>query len=178
MLNFVKASFTLNWRDILLTFYIYYNLFSFVASMYVMFHPLLYSESILFHNKFVPTFLRWQQWALRVACLLLQCRAADLLLLASGQHTEPQDIHFRHTRNQCRGSGSGSAIPHVFGPPGSESGSISKGYGSGSGSFYHEAKIVRKTLISNVLCLLFDFFLWKIFYVKVSSKSNLHKNFS
>jgi hypothetical protein len=30
--------------------------------------------------------------------------------------------------------------PHAFGPP-----------GSGSGSFYHEAKIVRKTLISTVL---------------------------
>ncbi len=27
--------------------------------------------------------------------------------------------------------------PHVFGPPGSRSGSISQRYGSGSGSFYH-----------------------------------------
>ena len=35
--------------------------------------------------------------------------------------------------------------PHVFGPPGSGSGSISQSYGSGS--FYHKAKIVRKTLI-------------------------------
>jgi hypothetical protein len=35
--------------------------------------------------------------------------------------------------------------PHVFGPPGS--GSTSQRYGSGSGSFYHHAKIVRKTLI-------------------------------
>jgi hypothetical protein len=34
--------------------------------------------------------------------------------------------------------------PHVFGPPGS--GSTSQRYGSGSGSFYHHAKIVRKTL--------------------------------
>jgi hypothetical protein len=33
--------------------------------------------------------------------------------------------------------------PHVFGPPGS--GSTSQRYGSGS--FYHHAKIVRKTLI-------------------------------
>jgi hypothetical protein len=39
--------------------------------------------------------------------------------------------------------------PHVFGPQGS--GSISQRYGSGSGSFYHKAKIVRKTLISTVL---------------------------
>ncbi len=39
--------------------------------------------------------------------------------------------------------------PHVFGPPGS--GFISQRYGSGSGfgsgSFYHHAKIVKKTLI-------------------------------
>jgi hypothetical protein len=37
--------------------------------------------------------------------------------------------------------------PHVFGPPGSES--IRQRYGSGS--FYHKAKIVRKTLIPTVL---------------------------
>jgi hypothetical protein len=35
--------------------------------------------------------------------------------------------------------------PHVSGPPGS--GSISQRYGSGSGSLYHQAKILRKTLI-------------------------------
>jgi hypothetical protein len=44
---------------------------------------------------------------------------------------------------------------HVFGPPGSRSGSISQRYvsesDSGSGSFYHHAKIVRKTLISPIL---------------------------
>ncbi len=39
--------------------------------------------------------------------------------------------------------------PYVFGPPGS--GSISQRYGSGSGSFYHQAKIVRKALIPTVL---------------------------
>jgi hypothetical protein len=39
--------------------------------------------------------------------------------------------------------------PHVFGPPGS--GSTSQRYGSGSGSFYQQAKIVRKTLIPTVL---------------------------
>jgi hypothetical protein len=37
--------------------------------------------------------------------------------------------------------------PHVFGPPGS--GSISQRYGSGS--LYHQAKMVRKTLIPTVL---------------------------
>ena len=36
-----------------------------------------------------------------------------------------------------------SPDPRVFGPPGS--GSISQRYGSGSRSFYHQAKIVRKT---------------------------------
>ncbi len=52
------------------------------------------------------------------------------------------------------GSGSGPLVkgmvpdpdppdPRVFGP----SGSTSQRYGSGSGSFYHHAKIVRKTLI-------------------------------
>ena len=41
--------------------------------------------------------------------------------------------------------------PHVFGPPGSESRSTSQRYGSGSGSFYHHAKIVRKTLIPTIL---------------------------
>jgi hypothetical protein len=37
--------------------------------------------------------------------------------------------------------------PHVFEPPGS--GSISQRYGSGS--FYHHAKIVRKTLVPIIL---------------------------
>jgi hypothetical protein len=41
--------------------------------------------------------------------------------------------------------------PHVFGPPGSGSGSISQKYGSGSGSFYHQAQKVRKTLIPTAL---------------------------
>jgi hypothetical protein len=41
--------------------------------------------------------------------------------------------------------------PHVFGPPGSGSGSTSQRYGSGSGPFYHQAKIVRKTLIPTAL---------------------------
>jgi hypothetical protein len=41
--------------------------------------------------------------------------------------------------------------PHVFGPPGSVTESISQRYGSGSGSFYQQAKIVRKTLILTVL---------------------------
>ncbi len=44
--------------------------------------------------------------------------------------------------------------PYVVGPPGP--GSISMRYGSGSGTLYHQAKTVRKTLIPDVLLL----FLW------------------
>jgi len=48
--------------------------------------------------------------------------------------------------------------PHVFGPPGS--GSTSQRYGSGS--FYHHAKIVRKTLIPSILWLFLTFYLRKM----------------
>ncbi len=66
--------------------------------------------------------------------------------------------------------------PDVFKPPGSGFGSISQSYGSGSGSFYHKAKLVRKTLISTVLGLLFDFLSLKN-DKNVPSKSNTQKNF-
>jgi hypothetical protein len=56
-------------------------------------------------------------------------------------------------------------IQMFFGPPGSASGSIS--HGSGSGSFYHQAKILR---------LLYDFLSLKN-DVNVPSKSNKQKNF-
>jgi hypothetical protein len=42
----------------------------------------------------------------------------------------------------------GDPYPDVFGPPGFES--VSASYESGSGSFYHQAKIVRKTFIPPV----------------------------
>jgi len=62
---------------------------------------------------------------------------------------------------QCYGSGSGSIGSVCFGHPGSASGSVSHKYGSGSGfgsgSFHHQAKIVRITLISSVMWLLCDF---------------------
>ncbi len=45
--------------------------------------------------------------------------------------------------------------PYVFGSPRSGAGSVSQRYGSGF--FYHQAKIIRKTLIPTVLWLLFDF---------------------
>jgi hypothetical protein len=60
--------------------------------------------------------------------------------------------------------------PHVFGPSGS--GSTSQRYGSGS--FYHHAKIVRKTLIPTILLIFFDFLSLKN-DVNVPSKSNKQK---
>jgi hypothetical protein len=51
---------------------------------------------------------------------------------------------------------------------------VSQRYGSGSGSFYLQAKIVRKTLISTVLLLLFYFSPLKN-DVKVPSKINCNK---
>jgi hypothetical protein len=50
------------------------------------------------------------------------------------------------------------------------------GSGSGSGSFYHTAKIVRKTLIPTVWRLLYDFLTLKN-DVNVLSKSSKQKNF-
>jgi hypothetical protein len=60
--------------------------------------------------------------------------------------------------------------PHAFGPPGS--GSICQR----SGSVYHQAKIVRKTPIPNVLWLLWDILSMKD-DLNVPSKSNKQKNF-
>jgi hypothetical protein len=64
---------------------------------------------------------------------------------------------------------------HVFGPPGSGS-PTSQSYRSGSGSIYHKAKIVRKTLIPLVLGLLVDFLSLKN-DVNVPSISKKQKNF-
>jgi hypothetical protein len=50
--------------------------------------------------------------------------------------------------------------PHVFGPPGYRSRSITQRYGSGS--FYNHAKIVRKMLIPTILVLFETFYLRKI----------------
>jgi len=70
------------------------------------------------------------------------------------------------------------ADPHVFEPPGSGSGTINQRYGSGSGSFYHYAKIVIKALISTVLWLLLTFYLLKmmLMYIqKVIWRNNFFK---
>ncbi len=64
--------------------------------------------------------------------------------------------------------------PYVFGPPGS--GSSSQRYGSGSRSFYHHTKIVKKSWFClPFLWLLFDFLSVKTI-VNVPSKSNKQKN--
>jgi hypothetical protein len=60
------------------------------------------------------------------------------------------------------------SVADVLGPPGS--GSISQRFGSGSGSFYHQAKIVLKKLDSYYFVTLFDFLSFKT-DVNVSSKS-------
>ncbi len=64
--------------------------------------------------------------------------------------------------------------PYVFGPPVSESGFISQRYGSGS--FFHQAKIVRKTLIPAILLILFDFLSLKN-YLNVPPKVISRKTF-
>jgi hypothetical protein len=65
--------------------------------------------------------------------------------------------------------------PYVFIPPGS--GSISQRFGSGSGSFYHQANIVRR----NLILLLNDFFSTFLSfknYVNGPLKTNQQKTFS
>ncbi len=64
---------------------------------------------------------------------------------------------------------------YVFRPHGPGSGSISQKYWSGSGSYYHQAKIVRKTLIPNALWPLFDFLSLKN-EINVPLKNKKQKN--
>jgi hypothetical protein len=64
-------------------------------------------------------------------------------------------------------------IRMVFGPRGS--GSISTMYGAGYGSFYNQAKIVKKTLIPIFVLLLYDFLSLKNCITNVASKSKMKK---
>jgi hypothetical protein len=72
---------------------------------------------------------------------------ADLSAKDGSQETMVNLLGKSHRRRPPPPLREGSSVadpdPRVFGPPGS--GSISQRYGSGSGSFYHYAKIVRKT---------------------------------
>ncbi len=63
-------------------------------------------------------------------------------------------------------------VPKVFGPHGS----VNQRYGSGSESFHHQAKIVRKIFIFNVLWIIYDFLSLKN-DVNVPVKSKKEKNY-
>ena len=60
-------------------------------------------------------------------------------------------VHISLITNHFLFTCSSVADPDVFG-----SGSNSQRYGSGSGSLYHQAKIVRNTFLPTVMGLLFD----------------------
>jgi hypothetical protein len=60
---------------------------------------------------------------------------------------EHESMKSMRTRALKSGVADPDLDPYVLGPPGSGSGSISDGHGSESGSFFQQAKIVRKTLI-------------------------------
>ncbi len=107
--------------------------------------------------------------------------STTLVKAESGPKRTDEALSYMHNKkNQCCESGSeygsGSVGSICFGPLGSAFGSISQrygyGYGSGNGSrsFYHQAKIVRKTLIPTVLRLLYNFLSSKN-YVNVPRKS-------
>jgi hypothetical protein len=69
-----------------------------------------------------------------------------LHFLRRSQAVNPGVLQTTQHKRQTSGA---DPDPDVFGP--SRSGSGSTRYGSGSESFYHQAKIVRKTLIPTVL---------------------------
>ncbi len=91
----------------------------------------------------------WRQWHSPLISLM-----AAFIVLSALAHTQKVSV--------------ADPDPSVSGPPGS--GSVSRRYGSWS--FYHQAKIVRKTLISTVLWYLYDFYLWK-WCRKLKRKKNL-----
>jgi hypothetical protein len=59
--------------------------------------------------------------------------------------------------NFCVGTSVPDQEPKYFGPPGS--GSVSQRYGTGS--FHHQAKIVRKPFISTVLLLFYTYLIFE-----------------
>jgi hypothetical protein len=102
----------------------------------------------------------WRMFYLILICLLLMVFAHSLYLQilqlkqVLGCPTQDLTSEFYMMR-QSSVADPDPPDPHVFGPPGS--GSTSQRYGSGSGScsgsgsLYHRAKKVRKTLIPTIL---------------------------
>ncbi len=89
-----------------------------------------------------------------------------------------QSIH-RHPQNIYSRMWSASFSPVQQTEFGSGSGSISQSYGSGSKSFFHQAKIVRKTLIPTVFVTI-TYYLWKLmkmYLQKVIIRKNFFLNF-
>ncbi len=95
-------------------------------------------RSNLFCIKLAQQRSRGQDWYtfIYINSLFLSC------LFFNRKNAEKQ---FKATAMQC------NALSNLQACSGSESGSISQRYGSGSGSFYQQAKIVRKPLIPTVL---------------------------
>ncbi len=81
--------------------------------------------------------------------------------LPLGPYASTRALHMRYLSSNVAGPDPSDL--YDFGPP-----------GSGSGSFTHQAKIVRRTLIPTVLWLLFDFLSFKN-DENVLSKSNKQK---
>ncbi len=109
-----------------------------------------------------------------------QCRK-DFCSLLSGRGTAcagwtSASHPYLHTGEKISKTSVADPDPYVYGPPESESWSISQRYDPDPDPPIIEAKIVRKTLIPTVLWLLFDFLSLKN-DVNIPSKSNKQKTF-
>jgi hypothetical protein len=93
--------------------------------------------------------------AVSLFCTMNCARSPTIFELGVTCTTDVELVFMVHTSVADPNPGPDPTDPRVFGPPGY--GSISQRYGSGSRSFNLKAKIVRKSLISSVLLLLFDF---------------------
>jgi hypothetical protein len=82
-----------------------------------------------------------------------QCRHGSILILLSGSGSALIQKAFSSVADPDLNPD--PPDPLVFGPP---------------RSFYHQAKKVRKTLITTALCLLFDFLSLKMMYGTCTSK--------
>ncbi len=99
----------------------------------------------------------WKFFPLSAFDIFSRCSAASPSKLFSATFSEAAELTASMT------SMDPDPDPHVFGPLGSGSGSTSQRYGSGT--FYHHAKIGRKTLIPTILWLFLTFYLEKMMYM-------------